>query len=132
MNWLMLGGSAAAILALSGAAWWLRLGRDVKIGSVEEAADAVEHSLPGFVTGGAVIGADGLAALAVDKRGERVAVVKRHGAQLAVREVGWKQIAATADGIVVDTGEKRFGGRIAVTGVDQLDMRRLAPQSLKV
>lgn len=130
MNWIQLGASFAAVLLLAGVAWRLRLGRDAKIGSPEEAADAADHALPGFVTGGAVVGADGLGALAVDKRGERVAVMKRHGARIAVREVAWARIAATPEGIVVDTGERRFG-RVAVAGVDQLDIRRLAPQSLK-
>lgn len=131
MNWMQLGGSLAAILLLAGVAWWLRLGRDGRIDSPEEAADAAEHALAGFVTAGAVLGADGLAALAVDRGGERVAVVKRHGARLAVREVGWSAVRSTAKGIVVETGERRFG-RVAVAGVDALDMRRLAPQSTKL
>lgn len=130
MNWVQLGGSLLAVLALSGTAWWLRLGRDARIENPEEAADAADHALPGFVTAGAVVGADGMAALAVDRDGARVAVCKRHGAQIAVREVGWRQVAATPDGIVVDTGERRFG-RVAVTGVDQLDIRRLAPQAVR-
>jgi hypothetical protein len=103
VNWVQLGGSLAAVLALSGAAWWMR-----------------------FVTGGAVMGADGRAALAVDRRGERVAVCKRHGAKLAVREVGWAALRSTPGGIVVETGEKRFG-QVPIAGVDALDVRRLAP-----
>jgi hypothetical protein len=126
VNWVQLGGSLAAVLALSGAAWWMRLGRDARIASVEEAAEAIDGSLPGFVTGGAVMGADGRAALAVDRRGERVAVCKRHGAKLAVREVGWAALRSTPGGIVVETGEKRFG-QVPIAGVDALDVRRLAP-----
>lgn len=130
MSWWQLAGSLAAILLLAGVAWWFKLGRAGKIGSLEEAADAADHQLPGFLTGGAVLGADGMAALAVDRSGLRMAVVKRHGARLAVREVGWSALRSTEDGIVVETGERRFG-RVAVTGVDQLDVRRLAPPSIK-
>lgn len=126
MNWWMLAGSLLAILLLAGVAWRLRLGRDGRIASPEEAADAADHQLPGFVTGGAVVGADGRAALAVDRRGERVAVVKRHGARLAVREVGWAALRSTPEGVVVETGGRRFG-RVPIAGVDALDVRRLAP-----
>lgn len=125
MNWWQLLGSAVAVLLLAGIAWRLRLGRAGPIGSPEEAADAADHQLPGFATVGAVVAADGMAALAVDRSGARVAVVKRHGAHLAVREVGWSALLSTADGVVVETGERRFG-RVAVAGVDALDVRRLA------
>lgn len=131
MMWWQLAGSLAAVFALAGLAWWLRRGRDDRIGTPETAADAIEHALPGFVTGGAVVGADGRAALAIDRRGERVAVVKRHGAQLAVREVGWAALRSTPKGVVVETGDKRFGD-VPIAGVDALDVRRLAPQSTKV
>lgn len=125
MNWAQLGGSLVAILLLSGLAWWLRLGRDGRIGSPEEAADAADHALPGFRTANAVVGADGMAALAIDEGGVRLAVCKRHGARIAVREVGWDSVRSTPEGIVVETGERRFG-RVPVKGVDALDMRRLA------
>jgi len=125
MNWLLLGGSAAAILALSGAAWALRLGREGRIDSAEEAAMAAEQAIAGFDTRGAVVGADGGGALAIDQSG-RVAVMKRHGARIAVREVRWSAVRSTAAGIVVDTEERRFG-TVALAGVDALDIRRLAP-----
>ena len=130
MNWLVLGGSLLAVLALAAAAWALRLGRDARIVSAEEAADAAEHALAGFETQGAVVGADGLAALAVGRDG-RVAAMKRHGARIAVREVPWSAVRASARGIVVETRERRFG-EVAVTGVDALDIRRLAPQLTRV
>ncbi|WP_375402789.1 hypothetical protein [uncultured Sphingomonas sp.] len=125
MNWVQLGGLVAAILMLAAVAWWLRLRRGGRIASPEEAADAADHALPGFRTAGAVVGADGLAALAVDTGAVRLAVCKRHGARIAVREVGWGAVRSTPSGIVVETGERRFG-RVAVAGVDALDMRRLA------
>lgn len=126
MNWTVLAGSLAAVLALAGVAWLLRLGRDRRIAAPEEAAEAADAALAGFVTVGAVVGADGAAALAVDGEG-RVAVCKRHGARLAVREVAWAAIRATPAGMVVDTGERRFGA-VLVAGIDALDVRRLAPQ----
>jgi hypothetical protein len=130
MNWWQLAGSLVAVLALAGIAWRLRLGRDGRIENPEEAADAAEHQLPGFATGGAVVGADGMAGLAVDRRGERVAVIKRHGAHPAVREVGWAALRSTEDGIVVETGERRFGS-VLIKDVDVLDLRRLVPPSTK-
>jgi hypothetical protein len=125
VNWVQLGGSLVAILLLAGIAWWLRLGRDAKIASPGEAADAADHALPGFRTAGAVVGADGMAALAVDTGATRLAVMKRHGARIAVREVSWDAVRSTPAGIIVETGERRFG-RVPVKGVDALDMRRLA------
>jgi hypothetical protein len=125
MNWIVLGGSLAAVLALAGVAWALKLGRDWRIGSAEEAADAADAALVGFDTQGAVVGADGAGALAVADDG-RVAVMKRHGARIAVREVAWSAVRSTPAGIVIETGERRFGS-IALAGVDALDIRRLAP-----
>jgi hypothetical protein len=125
MTWTVLAGSLAAVLLLAGAAWALRLGRDRRIESPEEAVAAAEAALAGFRAANAVVSTDGAAALVVDG-GARVAVCKRHGARLAVREVAWTAIRATAAGLAVDTGERRFGV-VTVAGVDALDARRLAP-----
>ena len=130
MNWAVLAGSLAAILALAGICWALKLGRVDRIASAEDAADAADQSLPGFDTVGAVVGADGSGALAVADDG-RVAVMKRHGARIAVREVTWHALRSTPAGIVVETGERRFGS-VSLTGVDALDIRRLAPQLTRV
>lgn len=130
MNWPVLGGSLAAILALAGICWALKLGRVERIASAEDAADAADQSLPGFVTVGAAVGADGSGALAVGDDG-RVAVMKRHGARIAVREVTWHALRSTPAGIVVETGERRFGS-VSLTGVNALDIRRLAPQLTRV
>jgi hypothetical protein len=130
MKWPVLGGSLAAILVLAGICWALKLGRVERIASPEDAADAADQSLPGFDTVGAVVGADGSGALAVADDG-RVAVMKRHGARIAVREVTWHALRSTPAGIVVETGERRFGS-VSLTGVDALDIRRLAPQLTRV
>lgn len=122
---MVLAGSLAAALALAGVVRALRLGRDRRIEAPEDVAEAAEAALGGFVTVGAVVGADGAAALAVDSGG-RVAVCKRHGARIAVREVAWSAVRASPEGMVVDSGERRFGA-VTVAGVNALDVRRLSP-----
>lgn len=124
MNWLTLAGSLAAILLLAGIAWVLRLGHDARIASPQEAADAAEAALAGFEASNVVLGTDGAGALAVGADG-RLAAIKRHGARAAVRAVSWADVRPIAGGSVVETGERRFG-RVMLTGVDAIDLRRLA------
>jgi len=122
----LIAGAAAGGVMLLGGAWWLarrwRVAR--RIDDPQEAADAAD-TLPSFVTQGAVVGSDGLAALAVDGAG-RVAVVARAGQRIRVREIDWQAVRATPAGMAIDTGDRRLG-RILVAGVDHLDVRRLAP-----
>ncbi|MCM8730439.1 hypothetical protein ACFO8O_05585 [Hephaestia sp. GCM10023244] len=124
MNWLVLAGSLVAILALAGVAWLLRLGRDGKVEDASVAAQAVEDALAGFRAEGALVSDDDLAAI-VTGDGGRVAVVKCHGVNLAVREVRWSAVRSTHEGIEVETGDRRFG-LIKLKGVDVLDVRRMA------
>jgi hypothetical protein len=133
MTWQQLAGSLAAIVILAGLAWLLKLGRAGHEGTVddpESAARAAEEALAGFRAIGALVGDDRAAALVAGAHG-RVAVVKRHGARLAVREVRWSQVRATFDGMLVETGDRRFGA-VTVTGIDVLDIRRLAPSLTSV
>ncbi len=126
MTWLTLGGCAVALLALvAGASWLVGRRRDRRIGSPEAVADAADESLAGFVTVDVVVGANGRGALAVASDG-RVVAARLRGAAIAVHEVAWNAIRSTADGILIETGERRFG-RVLLTGVDVLDIRRLAP-----
>lgn len=90
-----------------------------------EAMRGAEAALPGFEPVSAAVGEDFRAALVFDKCG-RVAVLKAHGARLAAREVPWRAVRSGADGMVVETGEWRFGS-VLVKGVNALDVRRLAP-----
>ena len=120
---MLLAGSLAAILALAGAAYLLRLGRDGKIESPEDAAAAAETALAGFEAANVVVGADGGGALALGEDG-RLAAIKLHGARPAVREVQWAAVRAAPEGTVVETGERRFGA-VTLTGVDALHLRRL-------
>jgi hypothetical protein len=133
MNWLQLAGSLAAILILAGLAWALKLGRaghEGKIDDPENAGQAAEEALAGFHALGALVGDDRAAALVAGEHG-RVAVVKRHGARVAVREVRWGQVRATPAGMLVETGDRRFGA-VTVAGIDVLDVRRLAPSLTSV
>jgi hypothetical protein len=133
MMWLQLAGSLAAILILAALAWVLKLGRgrhDAVIEDGEAAAVEAEQALIGFEPIGALVGDDRAAALVAAAHG-RVAVVRRHGARLAVREVRWDQVRATAEGMLVETGDRRFGA-VIVTGVTVLDVRRLAPSLTSV
>lgn len=125
MTWWVLAALVAAALTLAGGGflWWR--GRAGRIESPEDAATAAEAMLPGFRTAGAVVGSDGAAALVVGEAG-RVAVCRRRGARITAREVVWRDVRATGAGLLVDTGERRFGA-VTVAGVDALDVKRMVP-----
>ncbi|GGB27034.1 hypothetical protein GCM10011380_15810 [Sphingomonas metalli] len=121
---------AGSVVLLGGAGWLLlRRRRPARIESPEDAATAVETVLPGTRVSGAVVGADGIGALAVTEDG-RVAAVKRLGRQLVACEVAWRAVRSTERGILVETGDRRLG-EVALAGVDALDIRRLAPKSFR-
>ena len=128
MNDIVIGVAiGVALLLLVGLGIVMRRTRPARIDSPEEAASTAESAIPGFSVAGAVVGADGTAALAVS-HDNRVAAIAPAGRKLVAREVGWPAVRATADGIVVETGDRRIG-RVALAGVDVLDIRRLAPAS---
>ena len=128
----IVGGVVAVVVVLLGALSWMvvRLRRVVKIETPEEAAEAAQAQLAGFAVAGAVVGADGQGALAIADDG-RVAAVKRIGKRLAVREVSWRTVRATHEGILVETGDKALGA-VMLAKVDALDIRRLAPKGVRV
>jgi cytochrome bd-type quinol oxidase subunit 2 len=122
---------AVVVVLLAGLAWVVaRTRRVVKIDTPEEAADAAQAQLPGFAVAGAVVGADGQGALAIAADG-RVAAVRRIGKRLAVREVSWRTVRATREGILVETGDRTLGA-VMLAQVDVLDIRRLAPKGVRV
>lgn len=128
MTPLAIGGGAVAAVALLGlVVMAMRRVRPSRIDSPDIAATAVEQAIPGFSVAGAVVGGDGAAALAVT-HDNRVAVVVPAGRRIVAREIGWQAVRATADGIVVETGDRRIGD-VALSGVDVLDIRRLAPMT---
>lgn len=83
MNWLMLGGSLAAVLALAAAARWLDLGGDARLDA--DAANALIEE-QGFIPTETVLDRARLAALARDDAG-RVMLVRRHGAHFVAHSV---------------------------------------------
>ncbi len=122
---------AVVVVLLAGLAWAaVRMRRVMKIETPEEAADAAQAQLPGFAVAGAVVGADGQGALAIAADG-RVAAVRRIGKRLAVREVSWRTVRATREGILVETGDRTLGA-VMLAQVDVLDIRRLAPKGVRV
>ena len=117
--------SLAAIVILAGLAWWLGLGRSERaIGSADAAMRVAEQALAAFVATGALVASDGAAAI-VAGSGGRLALVKRHGARVAVREVTLAAIADGAGGATIDSGERRFG-RVTLAGIDRPAIGRLA------
>jgi hypothetical protein len=97
---LSVGGIVLTVLA----AWLLSRGRE---GGKLEAGDAIqiaEASLPGFVAERAAVAAHGRAALVVDVAGG-LALVRRHGAQWAVRSVPAGSAARSGETITVRLAE---------------------------
>ena len=128
----VIGAAVAALVASVGGIGWAtaRKRRVIRIETAEEAAAAAQAQLPGFAVSGAVVGADGRGALAVADDG-RVAAVKRVGKRIAVREVTWRTVRATQEGILVETGDRTLGA-VMLSRVDVLDIRRLAPRNIGV
>lgn len=118
MNWALLGGSLAAVLALAGVAWALRLGGG-GIANGQAAKTAAEEALSGFVSVDAILAEDGQAALVTGGDGS-VALLKLHGAQIAARRLQPPLLIARSDGLAhIDSGERGFG-RIAIPDSDKL------------
>ncbi|VXC72722.1 Cell division protein FtsK [Sphingomonas sp. T1] len=128
----VIGAAVAALVASVGGIGWaaVQKRRVIRIETAEEAAEAAQAQLPGFAVSGAVVGADGRGALAVADDG-RVAAVKRVGKRIAVREVTWRTVRATQEGILVETGDRTLGA-VMLSRVDVLDIRRLAPRNIGV
>lgn len=106
--------SLAAVLVLALVARLLRLGG----GSIADAAEAMheaEAQLPGFDADRALVGSDGQAAL-VHGRDGSVALLKMHGTRVAARRLVAPAIRRTDAGLLVASGERRFGD-VLVRGV---------------
>lgn len=83
MNWLLLGGSLAGVLALASIAHWLGLGGDARLDAAT-ARDLIEEQ--GFEAEELVVDRAGFAALARNKAGQ-VMIVRRHGAHFVAHPV---------------------------------------------
>lgn len=79
MNWLLIAGSLAGVLALTGIAWALGLG-GAELADEDEAMRIAEAELPGFVAVSAEVSPDRQSAAVAGADGARVRV-RRHGAQ---------------------------------------------------
>jgi hypothetical protein len=107
-----------------GLAALLGIGRpDRMMRTIDEALDAAHDALPGTQAVDAVISADGRAALVL-LSDARIALLRIRGRRVAGLEVAWPMLRQTYDGIVVETGDRRFGD-VALVGVTALDIRRL-------
>ena len=125
MNWLQLGGSVAAVLILAWIAWLLKLGES-RIAAGDTAKRMAEEALSGFVARAALVGTNGAAALVLGNDG--IALLKRHGAKVAVRRLGrplWRR--PSPEGVTVETGERMFGP-VLLYGVLPEDVDRLEAQ----
>jgi hypothetical protein len=108
MNWVLLVGSLAAVLALAGIAHWMGLGGDERLDQ-ETAEDLVAEQ--GFVATETVLDRAGMAALARDAD-DRVMLVRRHGAHFVALPVANASTARldhrflTLGRTTLDLGEK--------------------------
>jgi hypothetical protein len=107
MNWTQLGGSGVAVLLLAWIARLLKLGES-RIADAETAKRMAEEALGDFAARAALVGTNGAAALVLGKDG--IALLKRHGAKVAVRRLGrplWRR--PSPEGVTIETGERMFG-----------------------
>ncbi|HET9509806.1 MAG TPA: hypothetical protein VFO80_01535 [Sphingomonas sp.] len=126
MTLTQLGGSLVAVLLLAWIARWLRLGES-KIADATTAAMFAQDALAGFHAGRAVVGTDGAAALVAGDTG--IAVVKRHGAKVAVRRlIPPLHLRVSIEGVTVETGERLFGA-VTLFGVTELEVRALEAEA---
>ena len=115
---IQIGGSIVAILFLAGVAWALRLGGGTIADEAQARADA-EAILSGFDAERAVLAEDHKAAI-VHGRDGSVALLKIHGSQVAGRRLTAPlDTRVTPDGVVVASGERRFGN-VLLRGVSQI------------
>jgi hypothetical protein len=108
--------SLGAILVLALVARLLRLGG----GAIADAAAAMreaEAQLAGFEADRALVGSDGQAAL-VHGRDGSVALLKMHGTQVAARRLVAPAIRRTDAGLIVASGERRFGDVLIRSAVE--------------
>jgi hypothetical protein len=104
-------GSLAAILALAGLAWWMKLGGTPALDSEEAVRRVAGEVEDGFDP--VTVDFDGNAAIARDAQG-RIMVIKRHGNRFAGRILGAQAKAGVWQdrgyrSLQVDSGERRFG-----------------------
>lgn len=111
-------GSLAAILALAGLAWWLRLGPALPLANADDARRIAAEIEDGFSPITIACDENGAGALARDAQG-RILLIRPHGNRFVGRVLTARASATLEDQpgkskIMIDSGERRFG-RIALT-----------------
>ena len=108
MNWTLLAGSLAGVLALAAIAWMIGLGGGA-IGDAGEAMRTAEAACSGFRAERAFVSRDGRAALVGGADGDLV-LLKVHGVHVAARRLARPvAIEASGDDVAIATGERMFG-----------------------
>ena len=125
MNWILLGGSVAGVLALVAVAWWLGLGGGA-IADEAQARQAAEESQTGFVAEEAIVSSDGKAALVRGGDGDFI-LLKVHGVHVAARRLAPPlSVRTLPDGAIVASGERMFGDvRLSLSAEQQDKLRTM-------
>ena len=122
MSATQLVGSLIAIVVLAWVARLLKLGES-RISDPARAAEFAEQALAGFRAGRAIVATDGAAALVAGDAG--IALLKRHGARVAVRRlIPPLHLRIAVEGVTVESGERLFGP-VTLFGVTEADVRAL-------
>ncbi len=109
MDWIVLGGSLAAVLTLAAIAWALGLGGAPALEDSEQAMRIARDAHSGFRPRSALVDAAGKAALVQGENGE-IVLLRQHGAQIAARVFKTPPHVEIADGqLRIATGERMFG-----------------------
>lgn len=104
MNWALAAGSLAAVLALAGVAWALKLGGERRIVDVAQAIRLAEDAIAGFDAMDAVVCNEGGGAVVFGRDG-RIALIRPSGARFIVREVRAPRWRAGPDRIEIESGD---------------------------
>jgi hypothetical protein len=129
MSWTQILGSLAAILALAWIARRLKLGES-RISDAATACRMAEDALVAFTAHRALVATDGSAAVVAGSTG--IALIKRHGAQVAVRRLlPPLSLAEAVEGVTIDSGERWFG-RVTLFGVLASEVRGLEASLTRV
>jgi len=122
MDWPILLGSIAAILAVSWLVAYLKLG-EVNLADPADACRWANELIPGFSGTEAILSSDAQSALVVGQD-QRLVLLKRHGAQFVGRIIARPLLVEQHDDVWhIDCGERYFGK--VVFGVDKNNRDKL-------
>ncbi len=106
-------GSLAAILALAGLAWWMRLGTALPLANADDVRRIAAEIEDGFVPVAVACDEEGAGALVRDSQG-RIMLIRPHGNRFVGRVLAAGASALLEDypgefNIIIDSGERHFG-----------------------